>query len=118
MPSVFQKAGYSTSVVGKRHLGLGPKGGPDWNGEIKPSPNEIGFGYSFIMAATGNPVPTVYIENRRVVGIDPADPIKVSYGTPISDWPTGKANAELLKMHQSHSHDQTIVNGVSRIGYT
>ena len=90
MPSVFQRAGYSTGVVGKWHLGLGPKGGPEWNGEIKPNPNEIGFGYSFIMAATGDRVPTVYIENPHVVGLDPRDPIKVSYDAPIGDWPTGK----------------------------
>ncbi len=117
LASLFQKAGYATGVVGKWHLGLGPQGGPDWNREITPSPNEIGFDYSFIMAATGDRVPTVYVENRRIVGLDPADPIRVSYEKPIDDGPTGKANPELLKMHPSHGHDQTIVNGISRIGY-
>ena len=117
LASLLQKAGYVTGVVGKWHLGLGPKGGPDWNGEIKPAPNDIGFDYSFIMAATGDRVPTVYVENRRVAGLDPADPIRVSYGEPVGDWPTGKANPELLKMAPSHGHDQTIVNGISRIGF-
>jgi arylsulfatase A-like enzyme len=55
--------------------------------------------------------------HHRVVGLDPADPIKVSYKTPIGDWPTGKANPELLKMAPSHGHDMTITNGISRIGY-
>lgn len=117
LASMLAKAGYTTGVVGKWHLGLGPQGGPNWNGEVAPSPNHIGFSYSFIMAATGDRVPTVYVENNRVVGLDAADPIQVDYTKPIGNWPTGKANPELLKMHPSHGHDMTIVNGVSRIGY-
>ena len=114
---VFQRGGYATGVVGKWHLGLGPAGGPDWNGEIRPAPADLGFDYTFIMAATGDRVPTVFIENRRVVGLDPADPIRVSYDQPIGDWPTGRANPNVLEVHPSHGHDQTIVNGISRIGY-
>ncbi|MFN7930554.1 MAG: arylsulfatase [Blastocatellia bacterium] len=117
LATMLQKAGYTTGVVGKWHLGLGSQGGPNWNGEIAPSPNAIGFGYSFIMAATGDRVPTVYVENDRVVGLDANDPIQVNYDKQIGNWPTGKANPEMLKMHPSHGHDMTIVNGISRIGY-
>jgi arylsulfatase A-like enzyme len=116
LASMMRKAGYTTGVVGKWHLGLGT-GDVNWNGEIKPGPLEIGFDYAFIMAATGDRVPCVYLENHRVVGLDPADPIRVSYQEPFPGEPTGKRNPELLKMHPSHGHDMAIVNGISRIGY-
>ena len=117
LATIFKRAGYQTGVVGKWHLGLGPKGGPDWNGEIRPGPIEVGFDYAFLMAATGDRVPAVYVENRRVVGLDPADPIRVDYRQKIGDWPTGRENPELLRVRPSHGHDMTIVDGISRIGW-
>jgi len=116
LPSMLQKAGYTTGVVGKWHLGLG-KGELDWNGEIRPGPSDIGFDYSFLIPATGDRVPCVYTENNRVVGLDPNDPIEVSFRKKVGDDPTGREHPELLKMHPSHGHNQTIVNGISRIGY-
>jgi arylsulfatase A-like enzyme len=83
------------------------------------TPNDVGFDESFIMAATNDRVPTVYVRDRQVVGLDPDDPIEVTYGgeNPYPDKPTGRENPEQLRMVYSHGHDGTIVNGVSRIGY-
>jgi arylsulfatase A-like enzyme len=118
LPMMLQQAGYTTGAVGKWHLGLGPQGGPNWNSYIKPGPKEIGFDYSFLLPATGDRVPCVYVENQRVVNLDNNDTISVSYTKPINVAdPTGKNNPELLKMQPSHGHDMSIVNGVSRIGY-
>jgi arylsulfatase A-like enzyme len=116
LPGMLQQAGYRTGVVGKWHVGLG-NGAIDWNREIAPGPNQVGFDYSFIIPATLDRVPCVFVENGRVVNLDPNDPIHVSYDKPFPGELTGRDHPELLKMKPSHGHDQAIVNGVSRIGY-
>ena len=115
LASMLKSAGYRTGVVGKWHLGLG---GDDlnWNGDITPCPLDIGFDDSFIMAATGDRVPCVYVEGRRVVGLDSKDPIEVGYQKAVGNEPLGRDRPELLKMKSRHGQDMTIVNGISRIG--
>jgi len=78
VPALLKQAGYVTGVVGKWHLGLG-KTPTDYNSEVKPGPLEIGFDYAWLMPATGDRVPCVWMENHRVVNLDPADPIKLDY---------------------------------------
>ena len=114
--NLFQDAGYKTAVVGKWHLGLGD-GNVDWNGKIAPGPLERGFDYSFLIPATGDRVPCVYVENHTVVDLDRNDPITVSYDKPINDEPTGISHPEMLKQLADEQHSRTIVDSVSRIGY-
>jgi arylsulfatase A-like enzyme len=116
LASMLKNNGYTTAVIGKWHLGLGD-GNVDWNKRVSPGPAEVGFDYSFILAATQDRTPTVLLRDQLVVGLDPADPLFVSYKENFEGEPTGKENPEMLKMNPSHGHDQSVHNGISRIGY-
>ena len=116
---VFKEAGYTTAAFGKWHLGLGAKTGQqDWNKPISPALPDIGFDYSYIMAATADRVPCVFIENSSVANYDPSAPIYVNYNKNFDGEPTGQNNPELLyNLKSSHGHNNSIVNGIGRIGY-
>jgi arylsulfatase A-like enzyme len=116
VPKMLRQRGYHTGVVGKWHLGLG-RGDVDWNEHVSPGPNEIGFDYSYIMAATQDRVPTVYLENGMVEGLDPNDPIEINYEENFPGEPTGLDNPELTTMKWEHGHNNSIVNGIPRIGF-
>lgn len=116
LPKMLQSAGYATGAIGKWHLGMG-LGNVDWNKTIKPGAKEIGFQYSCLIAATNDRVPTVYVENGNVVGLDPSDPMYVNYCKNFDGEPTAISNPEMLKMQWAHGHHNSIVNGIPRIGY-
>lgn len=116
---LFKTAGYTTAAFGKWHLGLGAESGKqDWNNVISPALADIGFDYSYIMAATADRVPCLFIENGSVANYDSSAPVYVSYRANFEGEPTGRENPELLyNLKHSHGHDMSIVNGIGRIGF-
>ncbi|MGM9759964.1 MAG: arylsulfatase [Parabacteroides sp.] len=119
LADMFKSAGYTTAALGKWHLGLGDKTAEqDWNAPLPMALGDLGFDYSYIMAATADRVPCVFIENGQVANYDPSAPIYVSYAQNFPGEPTGKENPEMLYNLKPHfGHNQSIVNGISRIGY-
>ena len=128
LPAIMQQAGYRTAAIGKWHLGLSRGKTPtDWNKEVTPSPREVGFDESYIMAATGDRVPCVFIHNGHVVGADPDDPIEVNYDPDFrfpgeidaADMTEEELEQRLKPWGRSadKQHDKTIIDGISRIGH-
>ena len=123
LPDTFRAAGYRTGIVGKWHLGLGAEGeAVDWNGAVKPGPMELGFDESFLLPSTNDRVPCVYLEGHGVVGLDPTDPLYVGKlaGAPegSTPYPNGRKTPEAMTYYpSSHGHNQSVINGIGRIGY-
>ncbi len=83
LPQLLREAGYATAIVGKWHLGFGRPGsehwteaGVDYNQRIAPGPLEVGFDYFFGIPHVGQQ-PHIFIENHRVVGLQPDSPLRL-----------------------------------------
>lgn len=85
--SLMQRAGYTTAATGKWHVGLNwqlkdptkpqiPEQdnktvtNTDFSKEISGGPKSLGFNYSYILPASLDMPPYVYVENNRVVDPD------------------------------------------------
>lgn len=123
LADVFQQSGYKTAVIGKWHLGLGD-GKINWNKNIEPGPESLGFDHYFMIPATNDRTPCVYIENGHIVNLDHNDPVTVSYRGRIPDsvagtkYPDGLLNPEAITAYKGDGyHSATVINGIGRIGY-
>ena len=77
----------------------------------------MGFEQAFILPTTNDRVPQVFVEGHRVKNLDPADPLWVGMQKPAPDHATGVDHRDTLKMDWSHGHNDTIHNGIGRIGF-
>jgi arylsulfatase A len=85
--SLLKGQGYATACFGKWHLGFGDKPNPDWNTDLKPGPLECGFDHYFGIPVVNSHPPFVWVEDYRVVGLDPADPLKYGGKPPTQLFP-------------------------------
>lgn len=123
MADLFKNAGYTTGYVGKWHLGLDDE--PiNWNTKIDPGVQSLGFDHHFIMPATNDRLPAVYIKDGRVVNLDPDDPITIQRGRRIADdvpgttYPDARQNPEAITAYPGDpAHSGTVINGLGRIGF-
>jgi arylsulfatase A len=63
-------------------------------------------------------VPQVFVENHRVRNLDPADPLWVGDSKPTPDHPTGVDQRSRLRMDWSKGHNDSVHNGIGRIGFS
>ena len=92
---IFKNKGYSTAAIGKWHLGFGT-GTNTWKQPLRPGPLDLGFDYFFGVPLVNSVPPYVFVENDKVFGGDPDDPL-----TYLGRKPAGKVTpiTPLMKKH-------------------
>lgn len=105
---LLQHRGYTTACFGKWHLGFGAQKSPDWNEELKPGPLEVGFDHYYGIPVVNSAPPYVWVEDRRVVGVDRNDPLKYGGLAPTKEYPekvmTGISGGQ--KAHDAYRDDE------------
>jgi arylsulfatase A-like enzyme len=100
--SLMKRHGYSTACIGKWHLGFGQTT-PDWNGDLKPGPLECGFDYYFGVPVVNSHPPFVYVENHRVVGLDPEDPFVFGQRADTQEFPEKRKLSDIGGAQAAHA---------------
>lgn len=107
---LFKDEGYSTACIGKWHLGFG-KGRCNWNKPLRPGPLELGFDYYYGVPKVNSGYPYVYVENDRIVGWDPDDPLveNSKSPSPSPQFPEKRPNAfgGARKAHELYDDEKT-----------
>lgn len=85
--SMLKSKGYTTACIGKWHLGLGwvmneEKGVADFSRPLTAGPNDYGFDYSYIIPASLDIPPYVYIENHEIT----SQPDRITSDTSKFGW--------------------------------
>jgi arylsulfatase A-like enzyme len=65
LAALLEQQDYRTACVGKWHLGLGNTEPADFGRPLVPGPNSVGFDESFILPASLDFPPYVFVENER-----------------------------------------------------
>ncbi|TWT58614.1 Arylsulfatase [Thalassoglobus neptunius] len=71
---LFKNCGYAAAAFGKWHLGF-KTGSNDWQEPLSPGPQDLGFDSYFGVPVVNSAPPYVFVENERIVGGDPDDPL-------------------------------------------
>ena len=105
------------ALLGKWHLGLGD-GTIDWNGEIKPGPLNGGL---TTVSSSRPPAIACRVSTSKTIASSGSIAKTPSTSATVARSATGrpeKGDPTCSSFIRSfHGHDQTIVNGISRIGY-